>query len=85
MYEDDEEFKLSEQDIQIALSKLHFRAVVKIHAKFKRHLDRTRDNIEKRRISRINSGVYAAGRSTDTTPTMKKEASVSRMNLLQAI
>ncbi len=51
VFEDELEFKPSEQEINAALTSLTYRAFVKIKAKMRIHLDRTRDKIIKRRSS----------------------------------
>ena len=62
IYEDDDDFLPSEQEVKNSLTKVRLRATVMIKAKMKMHLNRTRDNIERRGsvlsdVSRKNSQV----------------------------
>ena len=70
VYEDDTEFKTSDQDIIGALTKLRIRVAVKI--KMKRRLDKTRDKILERRKSFLDNSILLGEQNKSKPATLEK-------------
>ncbi len=57
LYEETDEFKISDQDLMAAVSALRFRATVHATAKLKKSLTRTRERIERKRTLAIEEKI----------------------------
>lgn len=92
IFEGEGAFLPSEQEINAAFTKLKFRAVVKIKAKMKQHLNKTRDMIVRRKSAVLESvgGSEEKGRAKltmeqDSIDFDKRKTNQKRLNLLSAL